>query len=499
MAAGASAGASGTGANAGASSPRPDRTAPAIRTFLIADIRGYTTYTRERGDEAAAALAGRFAASVEETVADYDGDLLELRGDEALVVFDSARQAIRAAVALQTAFGASATNASPPVPVGVGLDAGEAVSVRGGFRGSALNMAARLCGLAAAGQVLATPEVVHLATRMDGVLFRDQGAVQLKGLADPVHVVAIEASDDAPPTARPGRLMPWRRRPAGSGAPANRRRRRAIALTVVGVVVVVLTGLAWGPWLPPPRSSTSGGASQAEAADPLLAAVLVNDEFASPVSGNYRHYMFPEGSLRPDEYPPLRLRNSRAFDYWDGNHGGVPVIYQTVRLVLEGAGEEPVLVTRVDPRVISRDPPLAGWYLVPEGGSKAGIRYVETNLDCPDPQAVVVGAGRASGRDTVSSLDLEVSSLDKEQLEISAYTTRSDIHWGVDITYVYGGEVTTLEVRDPRLHVTAESRALRAYVAEYVPGPLQRAPRFDPAPPHDMTVTARSIAALCER
>ena len=32
-----------------------------IRTFLIADVRGYTVFTQERGDEAAAELAGRFA------------------------------------------------------------------------------------------------------------------------------------------------------------------------------------------------------------------------------------------------------------------------------------------------------------------------------------------------------------------------------------------------------------------------------------------------------
>jgi hypothetical protein len=32
-----------------------------IRTFLIADVRGYTLFTQERGDEAAAKLATKFA------------------------------------------------------------------------------------------------------------------------------------------------------------------------------------------------------------------------------------------------------------------------------------------------------------------------------------------------------------------------------------------------------------------------------------------------------
>src|SRR5262245_53433351 len=75
-----------------------------IRTFLIADVRGYTVFTQERGDEAAALLAGKFAAVAREVVEARSGTVVELRGDEALAVFDSARQAIRASVDLQRRF-----------------------------------------------------------------------------------------------------------------------------------------------------------------------------------------------------------------------------------------------------------------------------------------------------------------------------------------------------------------------------------------------------------
>lgn len=71
---------------------------------MIADIRGYSRYTEECGDEAAAALSARFATIVDDDVAAHDGELVEMRGDEALVVFTSARQAIRAAVDLQAQF-----------------------------------------------------------------------------------------------------------------------------------------------------------------------------------------------------------------------------------------------------------------------------------------------------------------------------------------------------------------------------------------------------------
>src|SRR5918995_3033578 len=103
-----------------------------IRTFLIADVRGYTVFTQERGDEAAAELASKFAAVAREGVEARGGVVVELRGDEALAVFDSARQAIRASVELQRRF-VDETVAQPLLPpaVGVGPDAGEA-GVRAG-------------------------------------------------------------------------------------------------------------------------------------------------------------------------------------------------------------------------------------------------------------------------------------------------------------------------------------------------------------------------------
>lgn len=105
----------------------------ALLTFLIADVRGYTRFTMDQGDEAAARLADRFAALSTEVLGQYDGQVIELRGDEALAVFSSARRALRGAVALQRAFTqAVRDDPSLPLAVGMGLDAGEPIPVRGG-------------------------------------------------------------------------------------------------------------------------------------------------------------------------------------------------------------------------------------------------------------------------------------------------------------------------------------------------------------------------------
>ncbi|HEX2089976.1 MAG TPA: AAA family ATPase [Actinomycetota bacterium] len=178
--------------------PRAQQVGDEIKVFLIADVRGYTRFTQERGDEAAAQLAAKFAAVAREGVDGSGGSVIELRGDEALAVFSSPRQAVRAAVGLQSRF-LEETSADPSLPlrVGIGLDAGEAVPVEDGYRGGPLNVAARLCAQAAPGEVLASHEVVHLARRVQGVMFVEHGRLQLKGLAQPVQVmrVVLEAAN----------------------------------------------------------------------------------------------------------------------------------------------------------------------------------------------------------------------------------------------------------------------------------------------------------------
>ncbi|MGZ8566251.1 MAG: ABC transporter substrate-binding protein [Actinomycetota bacterium] len=209
-----------------------------IRTFLIADVRGYTIFTNQRGDEAAAKLAAKFADVAKETIAARGGSVIELRGDEALAVFSSPRQAIRAALDLQARF-VEETLADPsfPLPVGIGLDAGEAVAVAGGFRGGALNLAARLCGQAGPGEVLASAEAVHLARKIDGVTYVDRGTVHLKGLEDPVRVIKVIPEGDDPAD-----LLKPVAQPIPSKTPSRQRggRRAALIAAIAAALVAAI-------------------------------------------------------------------------------------------------------------------------------------------------------------------------------------------------------------------------------------------------------------------
>jgi branched-chain amino acid transport system substrate-binding protein len=221
---------------------------PTVRTFLIADVRGYTRFTRQRGDDAAAALATRFAELMGEVVREHQGTL-EVTGDEGLAVFDSARTALRCAVALQNRF-----DDGFELGVGMGLDAGEAVPVQGGFRGTALNLASRLCAEAGPGEILASQGVVHLASHLDGIAYAGRRVFRLKGYQEPVRAVEVVSAERAPGRSRRvgARL---RRRPA---------LRRGLVVAVLGTLlvagavaaaVVLLTGGGEAALAAPPPSS----------------------------------------------------------------------------------------------------------------------------------------------------------------------------------------------------------------------------------------------------
>jgi peptide/nickel transport system substrate-binding protein len=204
-----------------------------IQTFLIADVRGYTLFTQQRGDEAAAKLAAKFARIARETVQTRGGRVIELRGDEALAVFSSARQAVAAAVDLQERL-VDETIDDPelPMPVGIGLDAGEGVPLEAGYRGGALNLAARLCGHAGPGEILASRSVTHLARRVEGVRYVDRGKMQLKNLTEPVELVRI-----VPEGVDPAERLRTAQPPTG---PARRRSRARIAIAAVVALAVAV-------------------------------------------------------------------------------------------------------------------------------------------------------------------------------------------------------------------------------------------------------------------
>jgi len=221
-----------------------------VCAFLITDVRGYSASTEQHGDQWAAELVTRFGGIVHACVAVHKGRVLRQNGDEVSAVFTSVRHALRAALEIQDRC-AEATRADPTVPMraGVGVAAGAVVKRDDeDYTGAVLNLTARLCGLAVAGEVLASKDAVKMARRATGFVYIERGAAALKGISKPVGVVRVArdgASGHADPHApAPERApAPWLPQPLTAILGRQEDAQAALAnLRRAGVRLLTLTG-----------------------------------------------------------------------------------------------------------------------------------------------------------------------------------------------------------------------------------------------------------------
>jgi len=77
-----------------------------------------------------------------------------------------------------------------PIMVRVGLNAGEPIAEVDDLFGTAVNLAARICAHAEAGQILA-PIVVRELAAGKQFMFADLGETELRGFEDPVRLYEL--------------------------------------------------------------------------------------------------------------------------------------------------------------------------------------------------------------------------------------------------------------------------------------------------------------------
>jgi class 3 adenylate cyclase len=136
---------------------------PQTRGYLFADLRGYSRFTEEHGDHAAAELIRRYRDLLRAEIAAFHGAEIRTEGDSFYVVFGSVSEAVQAGIAIRDRAAQSSADATEaPINVGIGIHAGEATDGDLGIVSSAVNIAARLCAVAEPGEVLVTDTVRSL-------------------------------------------------------------------------------------------------------------------------------------------------------------------------------------------------------------------------------------------------------------------------------------------------------------------------------------------------
>jgi class 3 adenylate cyclase len=164
--------------------------------ILFADIADSTALTERLGDAAFREKARELGGALRALIRECGGTPVEgpTLGDGILATFSSARQAIEGGLACVR------TGDEAGLPLHLGLHAGDVSREkdpdgRDNVYGGAVNIAARVSGLSAPGEVLVSHTVRDLARTSAGVSFEDRGEQTLKGVGEPVRVWAVETGE----------------------------------------------------------------------------------------------------------------------------------------------------------------------------------------------------------------------------------------------------------------------------------------------------------------
>jgi class 3 adenylate cyclase len=177
-------------------------------TFVFTDLVASTELLSRVGEVRADALRREHFGLLRGAVAERGGREVKNLGDGLMVVFDGVTAALDGAVAMQQAI-AGRPSDGELVAIRVGIASGEAEFEDGDYFGLPVVEAARLCAKAEGGEILVTGLVRTLARSRSTVVLESVGALELKGLDEPVETyravwAPIDPREARPPL--PGRL-----------------------------------------------------------------------------------------------------------------------------------------------------------------------------------------------------------------------------------------------------------------------------------------------------
>jgi class 3 adenylate cyclase len=165
--------------------PRTASTGTAV--ILFTDIVASTALTERMGDAAFRDASRALDEQLRTAIRDAGGTPIEgkVLGDGVMATFPSASQAIDGARAC-----VGAANATQ-LQLHLGIHAGDVIREPDNVYGGAVNIASRICGLSAPGEILVSDVVRGMARTSAGVEFEDRGDQEMKGVGDAVRVYAV--------------------------------------------------------------------------------------------------------------------------------------------------------------------------------------------------------------------------------------------------------------------------------------------------------------------
>ena len=194
-----------------------------IAAILAADVVGFSRLTGADEDRTLARLRALRSDLIDPTITVHHGRVVKRTGDGALVEFRSVVDAVRCAIEVQN--GMVERNAGVPadrrIEFRIGIHLGDVVEESDGdLMGDGVNIAARLEGIARPGAICLSEDAYRQVKARLDLQVSDLGATQLKNIAEPIRVYALQVGLPAQANpAAPVKAKSEEKQPARSALP----------------------------------------------------------------------------------------------------------------------------------------------------------------------------------------------------------------------------------------------------------------------------------------
>jgi len=160
-------------------------------TVLFADVSGSTKLYETAGDAVAHAAIEKCVNLMRDKTVAAKGRVIKTIGDEVMSAFPGADQAADAAIEMQSAIAELPPVGNTQIGIRIGFNHGPVVERDGDVFGDAVNLAARLAGVATKGQIITARDTVMLMAPMLKAATRAITTIQVKGKAQEIQVYEL--------------------------------------------------------------------------------------------------------------------------------------------------------------------------------------------------------------------------------------------------------------------------------------------------------------------
>ena len=160
-------------------------------SVLFADVSGSTRLYEKLGDTEALYAVDRCIKRMERAVEAFRGTVVKTIGDEVMAVFDTAEDAFQSASEMQQRITDLPPVSGVKLAIRLGFHHGPVIEEKGDYFGDTVNTAARLAGLAKAGQALTSGETIKQLPELLQLSTRDLDQMSVKGKVEGLHVFEV--------------------------------------------------------------------------------------------------------------------------------------------------------------------------------------------------------------------------------------------------------------------------------------------------------------------